>query len=116
MRTISKLVIILAMLRGRHRGLPVALDRAVLMPRELLSTSSPSWQVQPQTEKEGAINENEKGARDDYDAELGAIALPPSDCDHDEPKAGVRMRTRTISSIVEETRDPVLVDATDMDT
>ncbi len=116
MRTISKLVIILAMLRGRHRGLPVALDRAVLMPRELLSTSSPSWQVQPQTEKEGAINENEKGARDDYDAELGAIALPLSDCDHDEPKAGVRMRTRTISSIVEETRDPVLVDATDMDT
>ncbi|KAI0794323.1 TrkH-domain-containing protein [Fomes fomentarius] len=113
MRTISKLVIILAMLRGRHRGLPVALDRAVLMPREFLSTSSPG-QVQPQTEKEGVINEKE--ARDDHDAELGDIAPPLSECDRDERKVCVRMRTRTISSIVEEMRDPVLVDGTDMDT
>ena len=30
---ISKLVIIALMLRGRHRGLPVAIDRAVMLPR-----------------------------------------------------------------------------------
>lgn len=30
----SKLVIIATMIRGRHRGLPVAIDRAVLLPRE----------------------------------------------------------------------------------
>ncbi|PSR88785.1 cation transport protein-domain-containing protein [Coniella lustricola] len=32
----SKLVLCLVMLRGRHRGLPVALDRAVRLPREQL--------------------------------------------------------------------------------
>ncbi|OCH93088.1 TrkH-domain-containing protein [Obba rivulosa] len=33
---LSKLIIIAGMLRGRHRGLPVALDRAVLLPHEFL--------------------------------------------------------------------------------
>lgn len=32
----SKVVMVLAMLRGRHRGLPVALDRAVRLPKEQL--------------------------------------------------------------------------------
>ncbi|KAK0433448.1 potassium transporter [Armillaria borealis] len=35
MRPMSKLVIIVVMVRGRHRGLPVAIDRAVKLPREL---------------------------------------------------------------------------------
>lgn len=35
-RIISKLVIIAMMLRGRHRGLPYALDRAILLPSENL--------------------------------------------------------------------------------
>jgi potassium uptake Trk family protein len=35
-RTLSKLVIIAMMLRGRHRGLPYALDRAILLPSESL--------------------------------------------------------------------------------
>jgi potassium uptake Trk family protein len=35
-RVISKLVIIAMMLRGRHRGLPYALDRAILLPSEKL--------------------------------------------------------------------------------
>lgn len=35
-RTISKLVIIAMMIRGRHRGLPYALDRAILLPSENL--------------------------------------------------------------------------------
>jgi len=34
MHTLSKLVICLVMLRGRHRGLPVAIDRAVVLPAE----------------------------------------------------------------------------------
>ncbi|KAI8344031.1 cation transport protein-domain-containing protein [Chlamydoabsidia padenii] len=38
-RTISKLVIILLMYRGRHRGLPDAIDRAVLLPSEQLEQS-----------------------------------------------------------------------------
>ncbi|KAF9007033.1 potassium transporter [Cyathus striatus] len=36
MRPLSKLVVIVIMLRGRHRGLPVAVDRAVLLPNELV--------------------------------------------------------------------------------
>ncbi|KAK0641847.1 cation transport protein-domain-containing protein [Cercophora newfieldiana] len=34
--TVSKLVLCLVMLRGRHRGLPVALDRAIRLPSEEL--------------------------------------------------------------------------------
>jgi len=33
-RKLSKLVIIVVMLRGRHRGLPVAIDRAVMLPKD----------------------------------------------------------------------------------
>ena len=35
-KTLSKLIIIAMMIRGRHRGLPYALDRAVLLPSEAL--------------------------------------------------------------------------------
>ncbi|KAF1809695.1 hypothetical protein P152DRAFT_157267 [Eremomyces bilateralis CBS 781.70] len=35
-RTLSKLVLIAMMIRGRHRGLPYALDRAILLPSESL--------------------------------------------------------------------------------
>ncbi|KAH9983705.1 cation transport protein-domain-containing protein [Russula compacta] len=34
MSTLSKLIICVVMLRGRHRGLPVALDRAIVFPTE----------------------------------------------------------------------------------
>lgn len=36
--TVSKLILTAVMLRGRHRGLPVALDRAVLLPGEALES------------------------------------------------------------------------------
>ena len=32
--TLSKLILCAVMLRGRHRGLPVAIDKAVLLPSE----------------------------------------------------------------------------------
>lgn len=34
LRPLSKLIICVVMLRGRHRGLPVAIDRAVILPFE----------------------------------------------------------------------------------
>ncbi|QRV98028.1 potassium/sodium transporter [Ceratobasidium sp. AG-Ba] len=37
LKPLSKLVICVVMLRGRHRGLPHAIDRAVVLPRELMS-------------------------------------------------------------------------------
>ncbi|KAF5383956.1 hypothetical protein D9757_007351 [Collybiopsis confluens] len=36
MKPLSKLVVIIIMVRGRHRGLPVAVDRAVMLPEELM--------------------------------------------------------------------------------
>lgn len=36
MGTFSKLVICVVMLRGRHRGLPVAIDRAIMFPTEFM--------------------------------------------------------------------------------
>lgn len=35
-RTLSKLIIVAMEIRGRHRGLPYALDRAILLPSERL--------------------------------------------------------------------------------
>jgi len=32
--TLSKLILCAVMLRGRHRGLPVAIDKAVLLPND----------------------------------------------------------------------------------
>lgn len=37
--TLSKLILCAVMLRGRHRGLPVAIDRAVLLPGEELGVA-----------------------------------------------------------------------------
>ncbi|EEB90594.1 hypothetical protein MPER_11175, partial [Moniliophthora perniciosa FA553] len=35
LRPLSKLIFCVVMLRGRHRGLPVAIDRAVMLPQEI---------------------------------------------------------------------------------
>ena len=35
MHPLSKLIICVVMLRGRHRGLPVAIDRAIMLPSEM---------------------------------------------------------------------------------
>ncbi|TFY79418.1 hypothetical protein EWM64_g4595 [Hericium alpestre] len=40
MHVLSKVLIMAVMLRGRHRGLPVALDRAILLPKEFLQRAS----------------------------------------------------------------------------
>lgn len=39
LRPLSKLIICAVMLRGRHRGLPVAIDRAVMLPAEFSQAS-----------------------------------------------------------------------------
>ena len=49
LQPLSKLIICAVMLRGRHRGLPVAIDRAVMLPFEFQPATSqdetrvPSW-------------------------------------------------------------------------
>ncbi|KAJ3743179.1 potassium transporter [Lentinula detonsa] len=44
MRPLSKLVVIVIMVRGRHRGLPVAVDRAVMLPEELMKRNEDAEQ------------------------------------------------------------------------
>ncbi|WWD18193.1 hypothetical protein CI109_102642 [Kwoniella shandongensis] len=40
--TVSKIIMMVVMLRGRHRGLPVAIDRAILLPTEYARISKPA--------------------------------------------------------------------------
>ncbi|THU84430.1 TrkH-domain-containing protein [Dendrothele bispora CBS 962.96] len=49
LKPLSKLIIIVIMVRGRHRGLPVGVDKAVILPNELVKRE----QNQPQNETSG---------------------------------------------------------------
>lgn len=42
LRPMSRLVLIAVMIRGRHRGLPIAIDRAVLLPSDLVKVGDDS--------------------------------------------------------------------------
>lgn len=46
LHTLSKLILCAVMIRGRHRGLPVALDRAVLLPHEFEKRRCGAGEVQ----------------------------------------------------------------------
>ncbi|CDO72194.1 hypothetical protein BN946_scf184970.g46 [Trametes cinnabarina] len=97
MHTLSKLVICAVMLRGRHRGLPVALDRAVLMPSEFLVIKS-------ENQREGANDEKEARGSPQ------SPRFPQTLHNPDELAAQMRLRTRTISLVVEERRDTTTKD------
>ncbi|KAL7422889.1 hypothetical protein Q5752_002186 [Cryptotrichosporon argae] len=43
-RKLSKLVVCAVMLRGRHRGLPVAIDRAVMLPRDFTAAEEDAFE------------------------------------------------------------------------
>lgn len=43
-RKLSKLVVIAVMLRGRHRGLPVAIDRAVMLPKDFTAAEEQAFE------------------------------------------------------------------------
>ncbi|KAF1983704.1 TrkH-domain-containing protein [Aulographum hederae CBS 113979] len=53
-RVLSKLVLVIVMLRGRHRGLPVAIDKAVMLPSEQL------WEFE---EEDAAMRANQSMSR-----------------------------------------------------
>lgn len=67
-KVISKLIIIAMMLRGRHRGLPYALDRAILLPSENLHK-----QEDEEAKRRGALatpSESGDGEDGDVDTDL----------------------------------------------
>ena len=84
---LSKLIICAVMLRGRHRGLPVAIDRAVMLPFEFQphqsedETRVPSWEYGNGAEAGYSIsdaNENddiEEGGRDSDHGPIGEGGL-----------------------------------------
>ncbi|WWC86168.1 uncharacterized protein L201_001041 [Kwoniella dendrophila CBS 6074] len=43
-RKLSKLVVVVVMLRGRHRGLPVAIDRAVMLPKDFTAAEETAFE------------------------------------------------------------------------
>lgn len=57
--TLSKLILIVIMLRGRHRGLPMAIDRAVLLPGQELMERMDREDNRPRDEKPRAKEEEE---------------------------------------------------------
>ncbi|KAG2005785.1 potassium transporter [Coprinopsis cinerea AmutBmut pab1-1] len=52
MKPLSKLVVIVIMVRGRHRGLPVAVDRAIKLPREMVTGPHRKPSMNPQQMEE----------------------------------------------------------------
>ena len=68
--SLSKLILIAVMIRGRHRGLPFAIDRAVLLPGEELmekmdhEVNSSKWK-----EREERVRRDEQGEAAEEDEE-----------------------------------------------
>ncbi|KAL6301984.1 cation transport protein-domain-containing protein [Sparassis latifolia] len=82
--TLSKLVMCAVMIRGRHRGLPVALDRAVLLPHEFRPRTQP-----------GVGEKNEETPRVVEEPESSSHSSQEG---QDPPESvGMRERTRTLS-------------------
>ena len=97
MHTLSKLIVCLVMLRGRHRGLPVALDRAVLLPSEFLATL-PRQRSAPDEKKDAERAKSEL-------SNVPETRQPPPSLDPQALAAHMRTRTRTISLVVDERRE-----------
>lgn len=74
-RTISKLVIIAMMIRGRHRGLPYALDRAILLPSEKLQAQE-AGESQRRLARRGSAFAEEHHLESWEEGELDAHGLP----------------------------------------
>lgn len=59
-RTLSKLIIIAMMIRGRHRGLPYALDKAILLPNEALHKKEPGGSERRAQRRRSSVIDREK--------------------------------------------------------
>lgn len=84
---LSKLVVIAMMIRGRHRGLPYALDRAILLPSEHLHKSD-EVAGGATIRRASAIEAQEKGENWEH-GDLDAMGLPRQNTADDAMMAGV---------------------------
>ncbi|KAH9816532.1 cation transport protein-domain-containing protein [Melampsora americana] len=60
---LSKLVVILVMIRGRHRGLPLAIDRSILLPVDYNNQEEVEEEDQEEDQEEVVSRENEVGGQ-----------------------------------------------------
>lgn len=88
--TLSKLIIVAMMLRGRHRGLPYALDRAILLPSENLHKKEAEEASRRSLRRPSFSVANTTG-RDSADARSAIVAATAND-DHND------MYPRTLST------------------
>lgn len=82
--TLSKLVVCAVMIRGRHRGLPVAIDRAILLPADL--------------EQEDAMDDDLSHMDDTWDRDSTFVVDPAAPTAAPRPSFNVVDRTRSNSS------------------
>ncbi|KIK16827.1 hypothetical protein PISMIDRAFT_112632 [Pisolithus microcarpus 441] len=78
LRPLSKLVITLVMLRGRHRGLPVAIDRAVMLPSEFKNAEENS-DPQPTVDKKRSSHHSSNQASRLFNGPGEVVDLPENE-------------------------------------
>ncbi|KAF8435126.1 cation transport protein-domain-containing protein [Boletus edulis BED1] len=88
-RPLSKLVVCLVMIRGRHRGLPVALDRAIVLPYEF-------ERAQDNPDPPPSVDERRSSRYS-----VGAVSHPVEgsvdDVEHEQTSAEVKWETRKVN-------------------
>ncbi|KAK8209133.1 low affinity potassium transporter [Zalaria obscura] len=73
---ISKLIICAMMIRGRHRGLPYALDRAILLPSESLNKKEHEEAERRQMRRNSMMTATTNQGGDAEDFEMDRVGLP----------------------------------------
>ncbi|GAA6022173.1 hypothetical protein JCM10207_003933 [Rhodosporidiobolus poonsookiae] len=74
--TLSKLIVIIVMIRGRHRGLPIAIDRAVLLPSDLekhFDDTATATSVDHPNNEYGARSRATRGSMSSHQAAAGGL-------------------------------------------
>ncbi|KZT64165.1 TrkH-domain-containing protein [Daedalea quercina L-15889] len=99
LHTLSKLILCAVMVRGRHRGLPVALDRAVLLPHEFEKPPAAAEEPQFPHVAEDSMSEKQEPPDDSALAHVkGRMSEGPSNS-----KSSFIPRTRTLSFAMDAT-------------
>ncbi|KAH6862627.1 hypothetical protein CUC08_Gglean002923 [Alternaria sp. MG1] len=93
--SLSKVVLMAAMLRGRHRGLPLAIDRSILLPGEELmhrmdqeysatGTENPQEEAELRNDIEGSGKHQQKAGKGDQDPEDRRRSQPNNETGQEE--------------------------------
>jgi hypothetical protein len=73
---LSKLIIIAVMIRGRHRGLPVAIDRAIVLPQEFNKAGELGPELPPPDDPEHGLNTSQGQAQEGNGSSPAVGSMP----------------------------------------